>query len=171
MQYTGHFKIGAKENSRFNFFMMRSKIIKTTIVVFVIVMVIVTLTNMMRSNDISSALLFALPWAALSAVAFVAFNVILQRLRLNSFYKKKKLQEFEYDITFNADGIFAKSAKGDSSLKYDIVDKIVETNTDFYMHLTDSHIYLLPKAQMSDSGEALSAVLKKYMSGVKLKLK
>ena len=90
-QFSGQFTITKKDNLRYNFYSMRKKLISTSILVFVIIGAMVGLLRYGQGYSLSSAVLKALVTAVAGTAVLLGINVVTTILRMNSFYKQKKL--------------------------------------------------------------------------------
>jgi len=103
----------------------------------------------------------------------IAVNAVTTILRLNSFYRQKKLLEFSVDFTVDADGIHARSERGDSDLPWNRITYIQETRHAFYIFITDTHANVMPKDQLKSNADvdALRALFQKHLDASHLKVK
>lgn len=173
MQFTNHFVITKKDNTRYNFYIMRKKLISTSVIVFVIIAGVLTLMRYAQGVDIQSAITNALLMAVFGTILLLVFNVISTMLRINSFYKQKKLIDFSVDFTVDKSGIHAKSERGDSDLPWNRVVSIQETRNAFYIFISDTHANVMPKDQIhpEDGIATLRSLFEKNLDKPRLKLK
>lgn len=173
MQFTNHFTITKKDNTRYNFYIMRKKLISTAAVVFVIIAATLALMRYAQGMDIQSAIANALLMAVFGTVLLLGVNVISTFMRINNFYKQKKLVDFSVDFTVDKDGIHATSDRGDSDLPWNRIVSIQETRNAFYIFITDTHANVMPKDQIvSETGVAtLRGLFEKNLDKSRLKLK
>ncbi len=172
-QFSHTFTITKKDNLRYNFFLMQKKLIATSAFVFVIIAAMVGLLRYAQSANLSGALLNAFAMALLGTVILVTINIITTILRINSFYKQKKLTDFTVTFTTDKTGIHATSDRGDSDLPWNRIVAVRETANAFYVFITDSHANVLPKDQFSNEEEISSfrSLLLKNVEANKLKIK
>ncbi len=172
-QFSHTFTITKKDNLRYNYFLMQKKLIATSAFVFVIIAAMVGLLRYAQSANLSGALINAFTMAVLGTVILVAINIITTILRINSFYKQKKLTDFTVTFTTDSSGIHAKSDRGDSDLPWNRIVAVRETRHAFYVFITDSHANVLPKDQFSNAEEiaVFRALLEKNIEAGRLKIK
>lgn len=160
MEFNGTFTIGAKENARYNFYAMRSRLIVMTAVVFATVEVAVTIVNYTDNSAILAGIAGALPFAFLGAALFFGMNILFVRLKLNKLYKSGSLQPFTQELHITPALIHAKSENGEVELTYDSLARIRETRHDFFLHLKAADVYVIPKDGLSpDDVNTLRAIL------------
>ncbi len=172
-QFSQTFTITKKDNLRYNFFLMRKKLIATSALVFVIIAAMIGLLQYARGASVSFALLNALGMALVGVLILVGINVVTATLRINSYYKQKKLADFTVTFTTDKNGIHAASDRGDSDLPWDRIVEVRETKHAFYVFITDSHANVLPKEQFADAAQltAFRALLEKNVQAVRLKIR
>ena len=172
-QFSHTFTITKKDNLRYNFFLMQKKLIATSALVFVIIASIVGLVRYAQSGSVSVALINAAIMSVLGILVLVGINVVTTVMRINKFYKQKKLTDFT--VTFQTDktGIHALSERGDSDLPWNRIVAVRETMHAFYVFITDSHANVLPKDQFTDEAEIalFRSLLEKNMEPQRLKIK
>jgi len=173
MPFTCHFTITKKDNLRYNFYIMRKKLITTMVLVFVIIAGMLTLMRYAQGVSLQGALANALAMAALGTAVLLAVNIVTTIMRINSFYKQKKLTDFSVDFTVDKSGIHAASERGDSDLPWNRVAGVHETRNAFYIFITDTHANVMPKDQLQSTADAatLRALFEKNLDKPKLKLK
>jgi len=173
MQFSNHFTITKKDNTRYNFYIMRKKLISTSVIVFVIIAGTLTLMRYAQGVAIQGAIANALLMAVFGTVLLLAVNVVTTIVRINSFYKKKKLVDFSVDFTVDKDGIHAVSDRGNSDLPWNRIVSIHETRNAFYIFISDTHANVMPKDQiLSEAGIAnLRSLFAKNLDKPRLKLK
>ena len=173
MSFTRHFKITKKDNLRFNFFLMKKKLVATSVTVFVIIAAMVGLIRYAQGVPLGEAVLRALLLGLAGTALLIAVNAVTTILRLNSFYRQKKLLEFSVDFTVDAEGIHARSERGDSDLPWNRITYIQETRHAFYIFLTDTHANVMPKDQLKSDADvdALRALFQKHLDASHLKVK
>ena len=174
MQYTGHFKITKKENTQFNLFLMKRKLLSTALLVFLIIAVVVSLMNYAaKQMDVRGAVLQGLLMGVVGVVLIVAISIASMYLKLNSLYKKRQLTDFSFDALIDKDGVHSRSERGDADVPWNRIAQVVETKDAFYIVLSDQHTNVFPKPQMKDEAEIASvrSLFRKYMEPNRLKLK
>ncbi len=173
MQFTNHFTITKKDNTRYNFYIMRKKLISTSVIVFVIIAAMLTLMRYAQGSSIQSAITNALLMAVFGTVLLLAINVLTTVIRINNFYKQKKLVDFSVEFTVDKNGIHAKSDRGDSDLPWNRIVSVQETRNAFYIFISDTHANVMPKDQIqSETGIAtLRSLFEKNLDKPRLKLK
>ncbi len=173
MHFTNHFTITKKDNTRYNFYIMRKKLISTAIIVFVIIAGTLALMRYAQGLAIQSAIANALLMAVFGTLLLLAVNVVTTLMRINSFYKQKKLVDFSVDFTVDKDGIHAMSDRGNSDLPWNRVVSIQETRNAFYIFISDTHANVMPKDQISSEAEIanLRSLFSKNLDKPRLKLK
>ncbi len=172
-QFSESFTITKKDNLRFNFFLMKKKLVATGILVFVIIFAMVAFLKYAQSAALSTAILNGFLMALLGTAVLIGINVVTTIVRINSFYKQKKIMDFAVTFAANKDGIHATSERGDSDLPWNRIVEIRETRNAFYIFITDSHANVMPKDQFSSLKEieAFRALLEKNMEKTRLKIK
>ena len=174
MQYTGHFVITKKENREYNFFLMKKKLISGTVVVFLIILLLVGLLNYMAKGlSLMDAVLQGLLMAVIGAALMIAINLVSAVLRINSFYKQKKLADFKLDVVIDKDGVHTKSDRGSADLPWNRIQQITETGKAFYLFITENNANVLPKTQMQlpQDAETIRKLFQKNMEANRLRLK
>ena len=176
MQYQGTFRIGLKENFRYNWFISNRRMIATSAVVFVIILVLNAFFGFIyqRVASFGAGILAYLPYALGGAVLIYLFSLLFMYMRLRTLYKKKQLDPFEQKIIINREGVHGSSAKGDIDLPFKKIGMIRESNSDFVIFVTDTHAYVLPKEQMKNRTEdsnTIRQILRKYMDPARLRIK
>ena len=174
MQYAGQFKITKKENREYNFFLMKKKLITTTLLVVLIVITLVSFLNYMgKGQDMKASILEGLLMGFVAAVLMVGINVASAVLRINSFYKQKKLTDFTLDVVIDKKGVHTKSERGEADLPWDRILQITETKNAFYLFITDMNANVLPKTQMKSQAdiETVRKLFHLNMEAGRLKLK
>ena len=172
-QFSGQFTITKKDNLRYNFYSMRKKLISTSILVFVIIGAMVGLLRYGQGYSLSSAVLKALVTAVAGTAVLLGINVVTTILRMNSFYKQKKLTDFTVTFTADESGIHAVSTRGNADLDWNRIVAVHETRKAFYIFITDSYANVMPKDQSTDEKafEALRKLLVKHVDKNRLKIK
>lgn len=172
-QFSGQFSITKKENLRYNFFLMRKKLIATSIMVFVIIGAMVGFVRYAQGTDLSLAIVNGLLMAILGTVILVGINVITTILRINSMYRQKKLTDFAVTFTADQTGIHAVSDRGNSDLAWNRIVAVHETRNAFYIFITESYANVMPKDQIPDARamEAFRALLVAHVEKSRLKIK
>ena len=173
MQFTNHFTITKKDNTRYNFYIMRKKLISTAIIVFVIIAGTLALMRYAQGLDIQRAIANALLMAVFGTILLLAVNVVTTLVRINTFYKQKKLVDFSVDFTVDKDGIHAMSDRGNSDLPWNRIVSIQETRNAFYIFISDTHANVMPKDQIPSEAEIanLRSLFAKNLEKPHLKLK
>lgn len=172
-QFSQAFTITKKDNLRYNFFLMRKKLIATSALVFVIIVAMIGLLKYAQGASVSLALINAFVMAVAGTLILIGINLVTTVVRMNGYYKQKKLSDFTVTFTTDKDGIHAKSERGDSDLPWNRIVEVQETRHAFYVFITDSHANVLPKDQFSSEAEVavFRALLEKNMEVTRLKLK
>lgn len=174
MQFQGVFKIGRKENIRYNLFVSQTRLIVMTVVVFVLIAVMLGVTDFARTRSLSDTLLFALPLAFGGSVLFIVLNAVMLIFRVNKSYKEKTAYEFTQDITIDESGVHATSERGSALLEWNRVEKVREAGHAFYLFLSKTQAYVLPKYQLTNRDEdaaQIRALLRQHLDPKCLKLK
>ena len=176
MQYQGTFKIGLKENFRYNWFISNRRMIVTSVVVFALILLLNAFFGFIyqRVESFGAGVLAYLPYALGGAVLIYLFSLLFMYMRLRTLYKKKQLDPFEQKIIINREGVHGASAKGDINLPFKNIGMIRESGTDFVIFVTDTHAYVLPKDQMKNPAEdsrIIRQIFRKYMDPSKLRIK
>lgn len=172
-QFSHTFTIGKKENLRYNFFLMQKKLVATSALVFVIIAAMIGLIKYAQGASVSAALLNAFIMAISGTLILIGINIITSVVRINNYYKQKKLTDFTVTFTTDKNGIHAASDRGDSDLPWDRIVEVRETRHAFYVFITDSHANVLPKDQFKDEAEIslLRSILEKNVEKPRLKIK
>ena len=160
-QFSGKFTITQKDNLRYNFFSMRKKLLSTSLLVFVIIGAMVGFLRYGQGYGLSSSLVNALLTATAGTAVLLTVNAVATVLRMNNFYKQKKLTDFTVTFTADQSGIHAVSDRGNSDLEWGRIVAVRETRKAFYIFLTDSYANVMPKDQ--STGEQEFAVLRKLL--------
>lgn len=173
MPFASHFTITKKDNLRFNFFLMKKKLVATSAAVFVIIVAMVGLLRYAQGASIGEAALRALLLGLAGTALLIAVNVISTVMRLNNLYRQKKLLDFSVDFTVDAGGIHARSERGDSDLPWDRIAYVQETPHAFYIFITDTHANVMPKDQLRSASDAaaLRGMFQKHLDKPRLRLK
>ena len=176
MVYQGTFTIGLKENFRYNFFITKRRMLATSGIVFVIILVLLAFFKSIYGQvaSIVDGFLYSLPMAAIGAVVLFLFSLGFMYIRLRSMYKKKAIDPFDQKVRLDNAGVHATTAKGNIDLPWNKVGLIRESGSDFVIFVTDSIAYVLPKDQMKNPSEDVAnirAIFHKYMDNSKLHLK
>ncbi len=172
-QFSHTFTITKKDNLRYNFFLMQKKLIATSALVFVIIAAMIGLLKYAQTASVAVSLINALVMAVLGTLILIGINIITAVMRINSFYKQKKITDFTVTFTTNKEGIHAASERGDSDLPWNRIVEVRETRYAFYVFITDAHANVLPKDQFSSEAEIAEfrALLEKNMEAARLKIK
>jgi hypothetical protein len=172
-QFSHTFTITKKDNLRYNFFMMQKKLVATSVLVFVIIFAMIGFIKYAQGAGLTAALLNALIMAVVGTLFLVAINFITAIMRINKFYKQKKLTDFTVSFTTDDAGIHAKSERGDSDLPWNRIVAVHETKHAFYLFITESHANVLPKDQLTGEAEIalFRAWLEKNIAANRLKIK
>lgn len=174
MQFHGVFKIGRKENIRYNLFVSQTRLIVMTVVVFVLIAVMLGVTDFVRTRSLGDTLLFALPLALGGSVLFIVLNTVMLIFRVNKSYKEKTAYEFTQDITIDESGVHATSERGRALLEWSKIEKVREAGHAFYLFLSKTQAYVLPKYQLANRSEdaaQIRALLRQHLDAKLLKLK
>lgn len=172
-QFSGSFTITKKDNLRYNFFLMRKKLVATSVLVFVIIFAMVGFLKYAQDGNITAAILNGLLMSAFGVFVLVGINVATAVLRINRFYKLKKLTDFAVTFTADKSGIHSASERGDSDLPWSRIVAVRETRHAFYIFITDSYANVMPKEQFAGQNDAdtFRALLEKNVEKSRLKLK
>ena len=172
-QFSHTFTITKKDNLRYNFFLMQKKLIATSALVFVIIAAMIGLLKYAQTASVAVSLINALLMAVSGTLILIGINIITAVMRINSFYKQKKITDFTVTFTTDQAGIHATSGRGDSDLPWNRIVAIRETRHAFYVFITDAHANVLPKDQFSGEAEIAEfrALLEKNMEAARLKIK
>lgn len=172
-QFSHTFTITKKDNLRYNFFLMQKKLIATSALVFVIIAAMIGLLKYAQTASVAVSLINALLMAVSGTLILIGINIITAVMRINSFYKQKKITDFTVTFTTDKEGIHAASERGDSDLPWNRIVEIRETRHAFYVFITDAHANVLPKDQFSGEAEIAEfrALLEKNMEAARLKIK
>lgn len=174
MQFHGVFKIGRKENIRYNLFVSQTRLIVMTVVVFVLIAVMLGVTDFVRTRSLGDTLLFSLPLALGGSVLFIVLNAVMLIFRVNKSYKEKTAYEFTQDITIDESGVHATSERGSALLEWSKIEKVREAGHAFYLFLSKTQAYVLPKYQLANRSEdaaQIRALLRQHLDAKLLKLK
>lgn len=172
-QFSHTFTIGKKENLRYNFFLMQKKLIATSVLVFVIIASMIGLIKYAQGASIPVALLNALLMAVSGTLILIGINLITAVLRINSYYKQRKLSDFTVTFTTDKSGIHSASERGDADLPWNRIVEVRETRHAFYVFITDAHANVLPKDQFSNEAEIalFRSLLELNIEKTRLKIK
>ena len=172
-QFSHTFTITKKDNLHYNFFMMQKKLIATSVLVFVIIFAMIGLIKYAQGAGITTAILNALLMAVAGTLFLVAINYITAIMRINKYYKQKKLSDFTVSFTTDAAAIHATSERGDSDLPWNRIMEVRETKQAFYLFITEAHANVLPKDQFTDEAEIalFRTWLEKNIAATRLKIK
>ena len=172
-QFSRTFTITKKDNLRYNFFLMQKKLIATSALVFVIIAAMIGLLKYAQGASIWVAVTYALIMAVSGVLILVGINIVTAVMRINGYYKQKKLTDFTVTFTTDKAGIHAASDRGDSDLPWDRIVEVRETRHAFYVFITDAHANVLPKDQFSGAAEIATfrELLQKNMEPARLKIK
>lgn len=172
-QFSQSFTITKKDNLWYNFFLMQKKLAATSALVFVIIFSMVGLLKYALGVGVTAALLNGLLLAVLGTVILLGINIVMTILRINSFYKQKKLTDFSVVFTADKEGIHAVSERGNSDLPWDRIVAVRETRHAFYIFITDAHANVMPKDQFSGKNEieTFRSMLTKNVAKNRLKLR
>lgn len=176
MQYQGTFRIGLKENFRYNWFISNRRMIVTSAVVFALILLLNAFFGFIyqRVESFWAGILAYLPYALGGALLIYLFSLLFMYMRLRTLYKKKQLDPFDQKIIINREGVHGSSAKGDIDLPFKNIGMIRESRSDFVIFVTDTHAYVLPKNQMKNpdaDSNTIRQILHKYMDPSKLRIK
>ena len=172
-QFSHTFQITKKDNLRYNFFLMKKKLIATSALVFVIIAGMIGLIKYAQGAGLTSAVLNALLMAAFGTLILIGINILTAVLRINNYYKQKKLTNFTVTFTTDQAGIHAVSERGDSDLPWNRIVEVRETMHAFYIFITEAHANVLPKDQFSNEAEValFRSLLEQNVAAARLKLK
>jgi hypothetical protein len=172
-QFSGSFTITKKDNLRFNFFLMRKKLIATSALVFVIIFAMVGLLKYAQGAGVLSAILNGALMSVVGIVILVGINVATAVMRINRFYTQRKLTDFTVSFTADKAGIHSFSERGDSDLPWNRILEVRETLHAFYIFITDSHANVMPKDQFANpkDAETFRSLLEMNVAKSRLKLR
>ncbi|MEZ4510202.1 MAG: YcxB family protein [Eubacteriales bacterium] len=172
-QFSGSFTITKKDNLRYNFFLMRKKLVATSILVFVIIFAMIGLVKYAQGVGLTAAILNGALMAVVGVLILVGINIAAAVWRINGYYKQKKLTDFSVTFTADKAGIHSVSERGDSDLPWNRIVEVRETRHAFYIFITDSHANVMPKEQFANASDAevFRALLEKNVAKTRLKLK
>ena len=172
-QFSESFTITKKDNLWYNFFLMRKKLVATSVLVFVIIFAMVGLLRYALGIGISAAILNGLLMAVVGTLVLIGINILTTVTRINSFYKQKKLSDFSVKFTVDKSGLHAASERGDSDLPWNRIVAVHETKHAFYIFITDSHANVMPKDQFSSPKEidAFRSLLAQNLEKTRLKIR
>ena len=172
-QFSGQFTITKKDNLRYNFYSMRKKLLSTSLLVFVIIGAMIGFLRYGQGYGVTSSLVNALITAVVGTALLLAINIVATVLRMNSFYKQKKLSDFSVTFTADDTGIHAVSDRGNADLEWNRIVAVRETRSAFYIFITDSYANVMPKDQSTGEQEfdKLRKLLYKHVPNNRLKIK
>ena len=174
MEYQGTFTIGRWEIIRFNLYVMRGRFILMAALVFVIIAVMLGASTYGQTMSVPAALLRGIPLGLGGAALFLVINTVMLMTRINRAYKEKRAQEFTQDVTIGREGVRASSTRGAALLKWGNIVRVRESGKTFYLFLSKTQAYILPKYQMKDAAAEAAqvrALFQKHLDGGILKLK
>ena len=174
MEYQGTFTIGRRENIRFNLYVMRGRFILMAALVFVIIAVMLGASTYGQTMSVPAALLRGIPLGLGGAALFLVINTVMLMTRINRAYKEKRAQEFTQDVTIGREGVRASSTRGAALLRWGNIVRVRESGKTFYLFLSKTQAYILPKYQMKDAAAEAAqvrALFQKHLDGGILKLK
>lgn len=174
MQFHGVFKIGRKENIHYNLFVSQSRLILMTVLVFVLIALMLGVTNYGQTRSLPDTLLFALPMALAGSLLFIVINGVMMIFRINKNYKNKTAYDFTQDITIDEEGVHAASERGDALLRWKNIELVRESGKTFYLFMSKTQAYVLPKYQLEDpeaDAAKIRALLRKHLDAKILKIK
>lgn len=93
---------------------------------------------------------------------------------MNKSYKEKTAYEFTQDITIDESGVHATSERGSALLEWSKIEKVREAGHAFYLFLSKTQAYVLPKYQLANRSEdaaQIRALLRQHLDAKLLKLK
>ncbi|NLI53304.1 MAG: hypothetical protein GX417_03170 [Clostridiales bacterium] len=172
-QFSHTFTITKKDNLRYNFFLMQKKLVATSALVFVIIFAMIGLLRYAQGTPLLSAALNGLIMGVVGMLILASINIATTILRINNFYRQKKLSDFTVTFTADKNGIHATSERGDSDLPWNRIVAVRETSHAFYIFITDSHANVMPKDQFKDaaSADAFRALLEQNVAQARLKIR
>jgi hypothetical protein len=172
-QFSQSFTISKKDNLRYNFFLMQKKLVATSALVFVIIFAIIGLLKYAQGIGVTAAVLNGFLLAVAGTLILIGINIVTTVMRINGFYKQKKLTDFSVVFTVDKTGIHAASERGDSDLPWNRIVAVRETRHAFYIFITDSHANVMPKDQFSSPNEieTLRSLLGENIAASRLKLR
>lgn len=168
MDYHKSFEVGKKDNERFNLYSMKSKTIRMSSMVFLVITFMITLTQLTRGRQLFYAVLIGIGYGTAGIVFFVAFNYLVVKLKLTLFYRRGSMKPFQQLIDLNDRGLHAKTEQGSVHLTFDQIRGVRETKHAFYIFVTAEHVYVFPKNQMNGR-EEYSEVRNIFKDGIPMK--
>ena len=166
MEYQGTFTIGRRENIRFNLYVMRGRFILMAALVFVIIAVMLGASTYGQTMSVPAALLRGIPLGLGGAALFLVVNTVMLMTRINRAYKDQRAQEFTQDVTIGREGVRASSTRGAALLKWGNIVRVRESGKTFYLFLSKTQAYILPKYQLKDAAAEAGALRKRGLSPV-----
>ena len=118
--------------------------------VFVIIAVMLGASTYGQTMSVPAALLRGIPLGLGGAALFLVINTVMLMTRINRAYKEKRAQEFTQDVTIGREGVRASSTRGAALLKWGNIVRVRESGKTFYLFLSKTQAYILPK--ISDEG-------------------
>ncbi len=172
-QFSGTFTITQKDNVRYNFFLMRKKLVATSAIVFVIIFAMIALLKYAQGAGITAAILNGAIMSIVGVAILVGINIATTIGRISRYYKLQKLTDFSVTFTTDNAGIHSVSERGDSDLPWDRIVAVHETRNAFYIFITESHANVMPKDQFTTPQDAalLRSLFEKNVPKPRLKLK
>lgn len=75
------------------------------------------------------------------------------------------------DYVVNESGIFVSQGEEKLTIEWEQIRKVIETKQDFYIYLSVTRAYILPKAQYESQVETVKALIKKHVEMKQCKLR
>ncbi len=172
MNYNKTFQVGKKDNERYNFYSMKRKTFTMSIIVFIVITIMVTLTQLNSGTVFIYASLIGIGLGFVGILFFFIVNFVLVKYKLYSFYKNGRIKPFKQHIVMNESGIHAKTENGSVDVAFEHIGGVQETKHAFYILITPVHTYVFPKDQMKGEVEFRSVrdIFRANMAAGKLKL-
>lgn len=174
MEFQKMLNIGKKDNLWYNIHLIWKRHLITTCVLTAFIFGLAFfLCYFLKYADTGICLLAA---ALTALLGFVLWNVYILWFRLsrriNKMYKKKELYAFRQELILNKEGITASTEQGTRQSKWKYVVLASESMHGFYLKMSDSFAYTIPKKQLSAAEQdTVRAILKKYLSKDCLKIR
>ena len=167
MRYSRAFQIGEKEMVRFHFGRSLREKLPGMIGLSIAGMLIVYLYMTRMGLSITTGQLVL--WMILGFVfvlAALSLGLYLSVLfSVRKGLKKQGFTRYEQAVNIDGFGIRVRANGKEAKLAFDKLFAVRETRQDFYLFVTDTQAWLLPKSQMEDAA-AESALLRQIFSTV-----
>ena len=176
MRYSRNFTIHRKDTLRFYQSLALRRWCKG-ILVFAVIGALVAklyLDWLGFTLDTFSTALVMLLCAILTAVLITLGTILRTRQSVTAAMRKKGRETYVQETRIDGFGVHVTVEKNSANLSFDKILRVQETNSAFYIFLTENDAWLLPKSQMED-GETESRTIREIFSKVvapgRLKLK